>query len=75
MKIQSVIVEGGAKLLQSFIDEDMWDEARVIKNENLIIHQGLAAPELPVRGAKQELRIVSDCIDTYFKEANTFRVK
>ena len=75
MKIQSVIVEGGARLLQSFIDESMWDEARVIKNEKLLIQHGLAAPELPVRGAKQELRIVSDCIDTYFKEANSFSVK
>lgn len=75
MKIQSVIVEGGAKLLQSFIEEEMWDEARVIKNEKLIIHQGLAAPELPGQGARQELRIVSDCIDTYFKEANTFSGK
>ena len=41
LKIQSVIVEGGAKLLQSFIDEGMWDEARVIKNEELIINNGL----------------------------------
>lgn len=27
--IQSVIIEGGAKLLQSFIDSGIWDEARV----------------------------------------------
>jgi diaminohydroxyphosphoribosylaminopyrimidine deaminase/5-amino-6-(5-phosphoribosylamino)uracil reductase len=27
--IQSVIVEGGATLLQSFIDHNLWDEARV----------------------------------------------
>jgi diaminohydroxyphosphoribosylaminopyrimidine deaminase/5-amino-6-(5-phosphoribosylamino)uracil reductase len=26
--IQSILVEGGAKLLQSFIDEGIWDEAR-----------------------------------------------
>lgn len=75
MKIQSVIVEGGAKLLQSFIEEEMWDEARVIKNDKLMIQHGLAAPELPVRDAKQEMRIVGDCIHTYFREANTFRVK
>ena len=30
LNIQSVIVEGGAKLLQSFIDADLWDEARVM---------------------------------------------
>ncbi|GHS91173.1 riboflavin biosynthesis protein RibD [Bacteroidia bacterium] len=28
-KIQSLIVEGGAKLLESFISEDLWDEAQM----------------------------------------------
>ena len=46
LKFQSVIVEGGAKLLQSFIDEKMWDEARVITNEELRIDGGLKSPEL-----------------------------
>ena len=46
MKIQSVIVEGGAKLIQSFIDEDLWDEAVVICNEELIVGDGLNAPIL-----------------------------
>jgi diaminohydroxyphosphoribosylaminopyrimidine deaminase/5-amino-6-(5-phosphoribosylamino)uracil reductase len=46
MGIQSVLVEGGAYLLQSFIDEGVWDEARVITNEELIIGNGLPAPVL-----------------------------
>lgn len=46
MNIQSVLVEGGAKTLQSFIDRNLWDEARVITNENLIIENGVAAPEM-----------------------------
>ena len=75
LNIQSVIVEGGAKLLQSFIEEEMWDEARVIKNDKLIIHHGLAAPELPVRESAQDLTILNDSINTYFKDANTFSVK
>ena len=45
-QIQSVMVEGGAKLLQSFIDEGLWDEARVICNEQLTIGNGLNAPIL-----------------------------
>lgn len=45
-KIQSVIIEGGAKLLQSFIDEDLWDEARVITNVEMTIGGGIDAPEL-----------------------------
>ena len=46
LKIQSVLVEGGAKLLQSFIDQNCWDEARVITNEQLMIDRGIEAPEL-----------------------------
>ena len=46
LKIQSVLVEGGARLLQSFIDQNYWDEARVITNEQLIIESGINAPEL-----------------------------
>ncbi|MBD0369183.1 MAG: bifunctional diaminohydroxyphosphoribosylaminopyrimidine deaminase/5-amino-6-(5-phosphoribosylamino)uracil reductase RibD [Flavisolibacter sp.] len=46
LKIQSVMVEGGARLLQSFIDEGWWDEARVITNQSLIIGEGLPASAL-----------------------------
>ena len=46
LKIQSVLVEGGAALLQSFINEGMWDEARVITNGELMIGDGLSAPVL-----------------------------
>ncbi|MGB0880341.1 MAG: bifunctional diaminohydroxyphosphoribosylaminopyrimidine deaminase/5-amino-6-(5-phosphoribosylamino)uracil reductase RibD [Polaribacter sp.] len=28
-KIQSVLIEGGTQTLQTFIDEDLWDEARI----------------------------------------------
>lgn len=44
--IQSVLVEGGCKLLQSFVNEKMWDEALVIENTQLIIDDGLHAPTL-----------------------------
>ena len=46
LNIQSVLVEGGAKTLQSFIDQDFWDEARVITNEKMVIENGIAAPEM-----------------------------
>ena len=46
LKIQSVLVEGGARLLQSFINQHYWDEARVITNEQLTIESGINAPEL-----------------------------
>ena len=65
LEIQSVILEGGAKLLQSFIDEGMWDEARIIKNEELIINNGLNAPVL--NGGKKivEQKLLSDIIEIY----------
>ncbi|MEG0927944.1 bifunctional diaminohydroxyphosphoribosylaminopyrimidine deaminase/5-amino-6-(5-phosphoribosylamino)uracil reductase RibD [Chryseobacterium sp.] len=44
-QIQSVIIEGGRFTLQQFIDTDLWDEAIVIKNENLIVENGTKAPK------------------------------
>lgn len=32
--IQSVIIEGGKKTLQTFIDANLWDEARIFKGKN-----------------------------------------
>jgi len=32
--VQSLIIEGGTKTLNSFIEEDLWDEARVFESEN-----------------------------------------
>jgi diaminohydroxyphosphoribosylaminopyrimidine deaminase/5-amino-6-(5-phosphoribosylamino)uracil reductase len=73
VKIQSVLVEGGARLLQSFIDEGYWDEARVITNNDLEISGGLPAPVLKdgeLRG-KETIRgketLVSDTIRYYKK--------
>ncbi|WP_396182512.1 bifunctional diaminohydroxyphosphoribosylaminopyrimidine deaminase/5-amino-6-(5-phosphoribosylamino)uracil reductase RibD [Flavobacterium sp.] len=44
-QIQSVIIEGGLQTLQSFIDNNLWDEARIFKG-NIIVHQGTKAPIL-----------------------------
>ncbi|MDO1448817.1 bifunctional diaminohydroxyphosphoribosylaminopyrimidine deaminase/5-amino-6-(5-phosphoribosylamino)uracil reductase RibD [Rhodocytophaga aerolata] len=44
-KIQSVIIEGGSKLLNSFIELRLWDEARVFKSSQ-VFSKGIAAPLL-----------------------------
>jgi len=44
LHIQSVLVEGGARLLQSYFDAEVWDEARVITNNALHQPGGLPAP-------------------------------
>jgi diaminohydroxyphosphoribosylaminopyrimidine deaminase/5-amino-6-(5-phosphoribosylamino)uracil reductase len=46
MNIQSLLVEGGAKTLQSFVDVGLWDEARVITNEKMVIENGIPSPEI-----------------------------
>lgn len=43
--ILSVIVEGGAQLLTSFINERIWDEARVLKGRTFF-KDGLNAPKI-----------------------------
>lgn len=43
-QIQSVIIEGGRSILQQFIDAGLWDEAVVIRNHDLQLHNGTKAP-------------------------------
>ena len=45
--VQSLIVEGGAKTLQSFLIQDLWDEIRVETNLALTVGGGTRAPHLP----------------------------
>lgn len=70
LNLQSVIVEGGAKLLQSFISENLFDEIRVIENEKLTIHDGLAAPELPNVKLLRKENVLSDIVN-YYAEVKT----
>lgn len=65
MKILSVIIEGGAQLLQSFIDEDLWDEARVITNGSMTIGEGVHSPELINERCIDEEKIMDDVIAYY----------
>ena len=65
MKFQSVLVEGGARLLQSFIDEDCWDEVRVIINEQLVIENGINSPVLKNFSLIKTETVFSDTIHKY----------
>ena len=51
-KKQSLIVEGGAKTLQSFLDAGLWDEIR-IESASFTVNEGVEAPKLP-----ENIRIV-----------------
>lgn len=43
--VQSILVEGGAQTLQTFIDADLWDEA-FIERSDLVLGSGIKAPEM-----------------------------
>ena len=65
LNIQSVLVEGGTKLLQSFIDNECWDEARVITNEALTIGKGIQAPALSNNLLINKIKLSTDDIAIY----------
>ena len=52
-QIQSVIIEGGAQTLQTFIDANLWDEARVFIG-NCTFENGIKAPILNTSPFKTE---------------------
>jgi len=53
-KISSLIVEGGTTLLQSFIKESLWDEARVFVNPDKNFGKGIKAPQFDLSKASQQ---------------------
>ena len=63
--IQSVIVEGGSKTLQAFIDTELWDEAHIYTSENTLFHSGVKAPELDNQQLKNHFNIKGDTLRIY----------
>ena len=63
--IQSILVEGGATLLQLFINNNYWDEARVITNKELIVNKGVSSPVLTNAVLVKNEIIFSDIISYY----------
>lgn len=65
MDIQSLIVEGGKKTLEQFIQAGLWDEARIFKSsENW--GAGMEAPK--INGSiKEKLKVGSDTLEILIK--------
>lgn len=63
LNIQSILVEGGAKLLQSFINENLWDECRIITNKDLVIENGLSAPIFENAFLKEDFALLNNRIE------------
>jgi diaminohydroxyphosphoribosylaminopyrimidine deaminase / 5-amino-6-(5-phosphoribosylamino)uracil reductase len=62
-KIQSVIVEGGATTLQLFINEGLWDEARIFVSDHAF-GKGICAPNINGNLIQHE-NVFTDTLNTY----------
>ncbi|AXT63487.1 bifunctional diaminohydroxyphosphoribosylaminopyrimidine deaminase/5-amino-6-(5-phosphoribosylamino)uracil reductase RibD [Aquimarina sp. AD10] len=62
-EIQSIIIEGGRHTIQSFIDENLWDEARIFEG-NTTFENGIKAPLLKGNLIAEE-KIVNDTLRIY----------
>lgn len=64
--ISSVIIEGGAKTLQLFLDENLWDEARIFVGD-LKIADGLKAPIIEKLKVRQNTYL-NDQLNIYYND-------
>ena len=64
--INSIIIEGGAKTLQTFIDENLWDEARVFTGQTEF-KEGVKAPKLKGRLVSEQ-NILDDQLKIYLND-------
>lgn len=54
LDIQSVLIEGGKETLQSFIDSNLWDEAKVITSPKTFL-SGTPSPEITTKQTSSSL--------------------
>ncbi len=65
-KIQSVIIEGGTQTLQTFIAENLWDEAKVFVGD-VVFKNGIAAPILN-KEIKEQVSISTNVLKTFIND-------
>lgn len=70
-RILSIIVEGGAKLLNSFIAQGLWDEARVFTGD-VSLGEGVAAPVLTNGSSISQSNSGSDTLEVYLNKSNPY---
>lgn len=68
---QSLIVEGGARLLQSFIDAGLWDEARVFATEAKLTN-GVPTPALKDGTHVEQTPVGTDVLHLYINKNNPY---
>lgn len=66
--LQSVIIEGGTKTLQHFIDAELWDEVRIFVTKEKLI-SGLKGPVFKRNTNYNSSKILEDTLLTYHKDS------
>ncbi|MEZ4992084.1 MAG: bifunctional diaminohydroxyphosphoribosylaminopyrimidine deaminase/5-amino-6-(5-phosphoribosylamino)uracil reductase RibD [Saprospiraceae bacterium] len=65
-KVQTLMVEGGAQLLEWFLEQEKWDEARVIHTPHYL-PEGLKAPVFN-SAPEQTFQLQSDRLEVFYRE-------
>jgi diaminohydroxyphosphoribosylaminopyrimidine deaminase/5-amino-6-(5-phosphoribosylamino)uracil reductase len=66
LKISSIVVEGGTKIINKFIESNLWDEANVVIGQNTF-EKGIKAPEIP-HGLYEIENIGGDTLKIYYNQ-------
>jgi len=66
LNIQSIIIEGGAELLNSFIEKNIWDEARIIVGDKKF-SDGIKSPQIESKYLSSQYKLQNDNILIYRK--------
>jgi len=61
--LQSVIIEGGSYTINKFVENNLWDEARVFTSNSVFLN-GIKAPEITAKNVKETF-IFSDKLTIY----------
>jgi diaminohydroxyphosphoribosylaminopyrimidine deaminase / 5-amino-6-(5-phosphoribosylamino)uracil reductase len=72
LKLNAVIIEGGAATIQHFVDANVWDEAIIITNKSLLLKTGISSPTLQNEILLHTKTIFSDSIAFYKQINNEF---
>ena len=64
-QLQSLVIEGGQQTLQSFIDNDLWDEAFIYTGTKTSFNKGTPSPKLPKGKLLNSTHIINDTLTHY----------
>jgi diaminohydroxyphosphoribosylaminopyrimidine deaminase / 5-amino-6-(5-phosphoribosylamino)uracil reductase len=71
-QLTSIIIEGGTKTIQYFVEASLWDEAIIITNESLALKTGISSPTLQNEILLHTATIFNDSIAFYKQNDNEF---